>query len=294
MGVFSDFFSDLDWYSIVDSMKSSDYYTYVFPFLLLYALLYTALSYVSVFQNKTTKKPIKSVITILAFIISFIGVSFEVSSGYRLGDYLQLLFPNISAITIGFLALYIIAAMLGKDFITTFFSPSGSAIAKYILAGVGLASILFFTGIAMGFWDYQALDVGTQWNFILFVGIMVMGVVFVIIGLSPGNGSFLFLGLLISIVCGVYWSQGAEGNFLAYFVDPFVFIAFLIFLIYRWSMSSDEKIEEIELQMKNQSKFLEDHKKVYKGEPKPYTDPLYDQTKASYAANQKLLEKLKK
>ena len=110
-----DSFRKMDFFEIRDTLRDESYTDVLFPFLLIYALIYTALTKIKLFQNKSGN-PNKPVITIISLTFSWFATAYEISPGYSMGKLLSLMFPNISALTIGILTLYIVGAMLNKNF----------------------------------------------------------------------------------------------------------------------------------------------------------------------------------
>ena len=52
MASISDFFSDINLFDFVETLVDGQFFDVVFPFLLVYAILFTVLQRVKIFQNK--------------------------------------------------------------------------------------------------------------------------------------------------------------------------------------------------------------------------------------------------
>ncbi|MCA9496030.1 MAG: hypothetical protein KC589_03745 [Nanoarchaeota archaeon] len=231
---FSDLLSELDFREYHELLLENSYYDIVFPFLLLFAVIFTILSYIKFFQSKVTGRPYSGVVSVIALVVSWYGVNFELSEGKTIGFLIQVLFPNISALTIMILTMYIVGAVLGKDFFRGVFSRTPTAYIYIALGVLGLASVLFYTGISMGFWDYDVFDENSYWNFAFAVAFGIMGVVFLFIDLIP-------FGLVLLAVVGAYIKSGADDNILEFFVDPVIFIGGIFVFFFIWMTSGGKE-----------------------------------------------------
>ena len=267
----SEVLRQLDFSQIHRIFLDYEYYTLLFPFLLIFAVIYTVLTYVRIFQKKETGEPIKPVIFIIALAVSSISVWFEISPGYRVGDLLVMMFPNISALTIGILTLYIVGSLFGQNFFKGIFKKNTSAYIYFIVGVIGLGAVVFYLGIVFGIWDFDPLDTKSYWNVVIAVLLFIFGVSFMAAGLW-GWGS-----LLIFIV-GVYvWNQG-EQSMLDFIFDPIVFVLFLIVILMSWMNSGkDDRRENLRNSLINIEEAIEEYKKAHGGNiPKPYESRLYD------------------
>lgn len=260
--------SGLDFYEYHRMLLDSNFFTVIFPFLLVYAVISTALTYTKFMKNKKTGKPYKAVITVISLVVAFYGVSFEISPGHSLSSLLMVMFPNVSAMTLGFLMMYIIGAIFGFDFMNGLFRKDISAYILFAFGAIGLMSVIYYVGISMGFWNLNPFDTFSMWNFILAGALIIAGVVFLFIGMAPVGSLFLF-------VVGVYIYNGGAGSILDYFIDPFVFIASIfIFLIGFVNPDKDKKelLAKSILERESDPKF-KDYKKF-----KSRIDDISDQT----------------
>lgn len=290
MSSVTDKIRDLNFFELHNVLFDNKYYEILFPFLLIFALLYTVLCKVKIFQYKSGDSkglPIKSVVTVISVIVSFFAVSFEISDkGYTLGNLMMMMFPNISALTIGILCLYIAGSIFAKDFFAGLFKPNHSAFVFIAVGGIGLGSVIYYLGIVMGFWDPSVMNNQSQWNVILAVIFLILGVVFMFVEMA-GYGA-----ILLFVFANFVMNYGEDVSILEYFVDPIIFIMVIVTLLFTWvSGSSDERIKELERKLaKDQKSFDKD----YKGkEFAPYKNKIYDIRKASLDAKKEEIAKLK-
>ena len=156
----SDFLTEMDFADFFGDLEHYGWFHYVFPFLLVYALVFTILNQVDIFKDK------KSVKVIIAVVIGLFAIAFPISdesscgvynsnvtSGCTLGDLMISLFPGVTAFTMGILALYIVAAMLGVDLVSFLGNrPGDQKIIKYIAGGIGLLVVGYYFARGFG-WD---------------------------------------------------------------------------------------------------------------------------------------------
>lgn len=161
MSSLSDWLGDFDfYYDLIDPLIENGWYAYLFPFLLVYAIVLTILTNVPMFRDH---KPVRVIIALvfalfaIAFPISdgdcdtYYGGGF-ISSGCTLGDFMMVLFPGVTAFTIGILALYIVAAMMGLNLMEFFGNNDKDNWVKYILGGLGVLVVVYYYAKGFG-WD---------------------------------------------------------------------------------------------------------------------------------------------
>lgn len=163
MSTISDFIADADLRSFFFDLADAGWFHYVFPFLLVYALVLTILNRVEIFQkNKAVRIVIAAIFGIfaIAFPISEgpcgspIAGNFGITNGCTIGDLMISLFPGVTAFSIGILALYIVAAMLGVDLMSFLGKDeSNQQVMRYILGFIGLIFVIFYFGLGYGWWD---------------------------------------------------------------------------------------------------------------------------------------------
>lgn len=158
-----DSLESVDFYGFINALIYGGWVEFFFPFLLIYAIVLTIMNRVEVFKgNKATR-------VIIALVFALFSVSFPVSQtcnidttsqlGYcTLGSYMTALFPGVSLFAIIILALYIIAALLGRDL--TEFLGKGNNTVIYVLGGIGAFIILWQWGSA--FFDFGG-GYGDNW-----------------------------------------------------------------------------------------------------------------------------------
>jgi len=227
MGYATNIITEIDFNQIITYLKNNSFLKYLFPFLLLYSLLYVILSNIKLFKTKE-KKPLKSVITIISLVISIIGTIIPISNtGRNLGDFISSFFPNVSAIGIFLLTIFIISSMLGKNFLDFFSSPSENSFAHFIILFISFGAMLFYLGIYAGLWNYDSLNPNEQWNFYLAVSFVIIGIILIIL-------KSYTIGTILLLTTIVYISNGANSNILSYLFDPIVFIVAIIFILLNW------------------------------------------------------------
>jgi hypothetical protein len=249
----TDVLRTFDFSDLQSGFTEGGFYEYVFPFLLLYALFSAVLPNLKLFKDRQGRSR-KSVTTVVSIIVSLVGVTFETSSGWNVGKLMQVMFPNVSALTILILGLYVVGSILNKNFFTSLFRKDFSAYIFMAIGVIGLGAIVFYLGIAFGFWDLNPLDPQSYWNVVLAVGFLIMGFVFILIGLY-GWGA-----ILLSVV-GIFLYSSGDESILQYFIDPFIFIFILVVLLLSWMHESpeeerrklDEKIRDQELALSEYS-----------------------------------------
>lgn len=155
MGAVSDFFADIRFNEFIEALWVGGWYHYIFPFMLVYAIVFTILNYVDLFKDK---KPVK---VIIALIIAIFSISFPITGdgdscigrfcGQTLGDLMMALFPGVTAFAVGILALYIVAAMLGVDLIEILGSSRRDRnTIRWILGGIGLLVVAYYYARGFG------------------------------------------------------------------------------------------------------------------------------------------------
>lgn len=147
---------------LANDLLFGGWFHYLFPFLLIYAIVFTIMNQVEVFKkNKATK-------IIIAFVFASFATVFPISDSHRcvsygptllpgcsLGDFMIALFPGVTAFTLGILALYIVAAILGVDLIKILGGDrENTNIMLYILGGLGAIFVIYFFGKGFGWWGY--------------------------------------------------------------------------------------------------------------------------------------------
>lgn len=279
-----DIFRELDFNEYHQILLDNSYYDVLFPFLLVFAVLYTVLSLerVKLFRSKKTNEPYKSVIFIVSFILSYFGVSFEISDGYNLGSLFMMMFPNISALTMGILALYVVGSILGKDFFRGLFDKDHGAYAHFAIGVIGLGAIVFYLGIVFGLWDYNYLDPQSYWNIVIAVALLIMGVVFMIIGLFVP-------GAIMLLVLGTFIYNYGDGNILEYFIDPVIFIAIIVIGFVSWLGKDKNPKERLRSSLidseRSIQKYIDEYRKEHGREPRTYDSKIYDIMEKSYRNN---------
>lgn len=160
MSRLSEWIEDINFFDGIDILLQGGFYHYLFPFLLVYAIVLTIMNRAEIFKDN------KAVRVIIALVFGLFAVSFPItdnncyadgvpgvnSYGCTLGDFMIILFPGVTAFTIGILALYIVAAMLGVDLISILGNdPKSQQTMKYILGALGLLVVVYYYAKGFGF-----------------------------------------------------------------------------------------------------------------------------------------------
>jgi hypothetical protein len=283
MASISDFISDINLFDFIDTLVKGQFFDVVFPFLLVYAILITILPRVKLFQNKSGT-PFKPVIIIVSLIVTLFSVSFTLPSGYTIGMYMALLFPNISTLTITVLSLYVVGGILGVDVFKGMFSKGNSAYLFFVVAAIGLGAVVFYTGIVLGFWSYNPYDSLSLWNVTLAVGLGILGIVFLI------AGSFMLGGIMLFVVA-TFILGDQERSILFSFLDPVMFVLILFSVLLFLAMGSGDKKNKLAKDLREAEKTREDYVQRYSGMPKDYDSRVFDILDEGYKKNKKDWEK---
>lgn len=167
MGTISEVLSGLDFGSFLVSLQQGGWFDFVFPFMLVYAVVFTILKNVELFKDK------KSVRIIIALVFALFSIAFPITSetncgfvggsyqsgvvpGCTIGSLMMTLFPGVTAFSFGILALYIIIAMLGVD-LTKFFGDKDeyNKYVVWILGGLGLIVVVYYFSLAFGWTGFN-------------------------------------------------------------------------------------------------------------------------------------------
>ncbi len=174
MGAISDWAGEVDFFRAIDVMVEGGFYHYLFPFLLVYAIVLTIMNKAEIFKEN------KAVRVIIALVFALFAIAFPITDdncgvsgvpnpgtyGCTLGDFMMVLFPGVTVFTIGILALYIVAAMLGVDLISLLGKDDkNQQIMRYILGLLGIIVVVYYyakgfgwRGLNENFWLWQLLS----------------------------------------------------------------------------------------------------------------------------------------
>ncbi len=161
MGVIGEKLSQIDFRTFIDQLNTGGWFQYVFPFMLVYAVVLTILNQVKVFEDR------KSVKVIVAMIFALFAIAFPISDntscglssarnmgytsgGCTLGDMMMTLFPGVTAFTLAILALYIVAAMLGVDLMHFFGNNNRDNWLRYVLGALGVLVVGYYYARGFG------------------------------------------------------------------------------------------------------------------------------------------------
>lgn len=155
MATLSDWLNDFDFKSdFIDPLIDNGWFEFLFPFLLVYAVVLTIMNQVELFKDK------KSVKVIIALVVSLFSIAFDIDNeGHTLGSFMMALFPGVTAFSIGILALYIVIAMLGVD-LTKFFGKDAdeNKWIMYLLGILGVGVVIYYYAKGFGWDGYKGSD----------------------------------------------------------------------------------------------------------------------------------------
>ncbi len=276
---FSEWISEVNFFNFIQTLIDGQYFDLVFPFLLVYAILISILPRAKLFENKEGKTN-KKMIILVSLIISIFGVTIPLPTGFTIGMYLALLFPNISTLTIGVLMLYIIGGIAGVDIFKGIFKKDHNAYLFFIIGAIGLGAVVFYSGIVLGFWSYDVYDKLALWNVTLALGLGILGIVLLIAGQ-------IAFGILLLFVVITFILGDQEKSILYSFVDPVIFIVVVFIILLIVSTSDSDKKRKLAKTLKDAEKTREDYTKLYSGKPKDFDSRVFDILDESYKKNQK-------
>lgn len=146
MSTVSDWFRDFDAYGdIIRPLIDGGWLEFVFPFLLVYALVYTISGQIAVLSNKALR-------VILSLCFGLFAIAFPINdAGTTLGEMMSVLFPGVTAISVVILSVYILLALFGFD-MADFFHDAKYQWVKYILGALALLLVLYYFAKGFG-WD---------------------------------------------------------------------------------------------------------------------------------------------
>jgi len=127
--VILEFFSSPEFVGLVEALVSGGWIQFIFPLLLIYGIVFAGLSQVRFFASR------KGFRVIFSIIIAFFGVAFPIADssscsnspltnsinfvgindGCTVGDFMAVLFPNVSIIAILIISVLIVLGLLGID-----------------------------------------------------------------------------------------------------------------------------------------------------------------------------------
>ena len=189
----------LEFKNFVEYLIVEDFFSLVFPFLLMFAIFFTVLQKVEIFKLKKSGKSHKAVIFIISFVLSFFGVYFPLTeAGDTLGSLMSKLFPNISALSIGILTLYLIGGLFGKNFFKNLFGED-TDVPKWIVGLIALGVVSYFVLVAVGIVDYSS-EPSALWNMVIFVSFLITGIV-LMCNQIWGFGVVLLFICLLNVLC---------------------------------------------------------------------------------------------
>lgn len=155
MSTLSDWLGDIDFYSdVIAPLQDGGWFEFVFPFLLVYAIVITILNNVEIFSEK------KSTRVVIGLVVALFAIAFPITDdGITLGMFLMALFPGVTAFSLGILALYIVAAMLGVDLMKFFGKDSQeNQWLKYVFGAIGILVVAYYYAKGFGWYGFDGSE----------------------------------------------------------------------------------------------------------------------------------------
>ena len=277
---------NLSEFSLVDILKAlvnAQYYEYFFPFLLLFALYYQVLYRVLGKQGKNLFT--KPAAMIISGVVSFYSISFKFSTGYSIADLMIMLFPNISAISMAILSLYIIGSVLGYDFFKNMFRKDITAYSIFLFGAIAFGSVIYYAGIVIGLWTFDPYDTTAWFSTILAIGLLILGVVFFIMGWIVLGFGLLFVSVSFIV------NKGTTSIFDLLF-DPILFIGFIVVFFISWiSKTGEDEQKNLQLAISQNKQTIEGIEQRFGRKPEQGEDLLYDINTQALENNEKLYNK---
>lgn len=169
MGALTDSLGDVNFLDFIDALFQGGWFDFVFPFLLIYAVVFTILEKVEIFKDK------KSVRIVISLVFGLFAIAFPITGdlscnlpsagigygGYydngcqTLGSLMITMFPGVSAFAIGILCLYIVIAMLGVD-INDFLDGESKKYVTWILGALGLFVVIYYYALGFGWVGFDS------------------------------------------------------------------------------------------------------------------------------------------
>jgi hypothetical protein len=168
MGTLTEELASIDFIDFFDALYDGGWFEYVFPFMLVYAIVLTILNNVPMFKDK---KPVR---VIISLVVSIFAIAFPINGDFAscginsgtsyysgcetLGSLMMSLFPGVTAFSMAILALYIVAAMLNVDLMEFFGDEKQNKILKYALGAIGVFVVIYYYARGFGWRGFD--DVG--------------------------------------------------------------------------------------------------------------------------------------
>lgn len=278
MSVVLDKISSMSFMDLIRTLVDAQYYEFFFPFLLLFALYYHVLFRIINKKNKSVLFSKASAI-LISVIVSFYSITFKFSSGYGISDLMIMMFPNISAISMAILGLYVIGGVLGVDFFKGMFRKDINAYSIFFFGAIAFGSVVYYGGIVLGIWSFDPYDKVSWISVVLSIILLILGIVFLLIGLMAPAFGCLY-------VAGSFIFNGGTTSFADLLFDPFLFIMFLVITLVSWLSTDKSDIKgQLSQNLKLGEQTIADIEKRYGRKPNQGEDLLYDINTQAYSDN---------
>ena len=129
----------------IPQLLGPEFYGFVLPWILSFAIVYGLLTNIELFGPKATKRVAPALAFVIAFFVTAVG-------GPQLAAFFINLFGGTSVFLAGILVIILFAAMLGKDM--TYWKDNSWALAVVVVLGV----VLFLTSAGGGFLGISLSD----------------------------------------------------------------------------------------------------------------------------------------
>jgi hypothetical protein len=173
MGTLSEELANIDFADFISALFDGGWFEYVFPFMLVYAIVLTILNNVPMFEEK------KAVRVIISLVMSLFAIAFPINGDFAscgvndtiyhsygcesLGSLMMALFPGVTAFAVGILALYIVAAMLGVDLMDFFKDKDKNNYLKWVLGGLGALVVIYYYARGFGWGGFDDHGGALDW-----------------------------------------------------------------------------------------------------------------------------------
>lgn len=158
--------------NILSQWEQMGFFSYVLPFLLIFALIFGILSRLKIFTTKDKNEPNNAINAILSFVIALMSLQFNF-----VPQFFSEVFPRLG---VGLAVILIVIILLG------FFMPQ-KAWADYVFLGVGGIILLIILNKSFNFLNWTAGNLSSQTTTLIITLVIILIVIGVIVGSSKNK-----------------------------------------------------------------------------------------------------------